>query len=147
MPKNPPAGMPRVSPYLFYLDVEYAMQWLEGTCGFSRGNEIRDPDGAIMHAEMKYMDGVIMMGPPCDEQNTKSPKDLSGINQSLYIYVDDVDEHFLNAKGSGAMQITEPVDMFWGDRMYTIQDPEGHHWAFAQHIEDIAPEDMKPIFP
>ena len=34
--------------------------------------------------------------------------------------------------------------MFWGDRMYYAQDCEGHHWNFAQHVKDVAPEDMKP---
>lgn len=146
MPKNPPEGMPRVTPYLFYANVAAALSWLEKTFGFERGGEITGPDGAIMHAEMKFMDGVVMMGSPSDEQGTKSPSELSGINQSLYIYVDNVDEHYHKAKAAGAANITEPMDMFWGDRMYTVRDLEGHHWSFAQHVKDIAPEDMKPSF-
>jgi uncharacterized glyoxalase superfamily protein PhnB len=146
MPKNPPVGMPRIIPYLFYLDVKAALDWLEKTFGFERGGEIPGPDGAIMHAEMKFLDGVVMMGPPCNEQGTKSPGELLGVHQSLYIYVDNVDEHYHHAKDAGAANITEPMDMFWGDRMYTVKDIEGHHWSFAQHTKDIAPEDMKPSF-
>ena len=101
MPKNPPEGMPRITPYLFYTDVEAALNWLEKTCGFERRGEIPGMDGTIMHAEMKFKEGVIMMGPPCDEQGTKSPSKLSGINQRLYIYVDNVDEHYRRAKGAG----------------------------------------------
>ena len=146
MPKNPPEGMPRVTPYIFYADVETALAWLEKTFGFERRGEIPGPDGAIMHAEMQYKDGVVMMGPPSDEQGSKSPNELAGVNQSLYIYVDNVDEHYRHAKEAGATNITEPMDMFWGDRMYTVQDLEGHRWSFAQHVKDIAPEDMKPSF-
>jgi len=41
---------------------------------------------------MKFKDGVVMMGPPCDEQGSKSPREPAGLNQRLYIYVDHVDE-------------------------------------------------------
>ncbi len=34
--------------------------------------------------------------------------------------------------------------MFWGDRIYSALDPEGHQWMFAQHIKDIEPDNMKP---
>lgn len=35
-------------------------------------------------------------------------------------------------------------DMFWGDRTYVAEDLEGHRWTFAEHVKDVAPEDMKP---
>ena len=65
------------------------------------------------------------------------------IDQSLYIHVDDVDAHHRNPVAAGAAT----MDMFRGDRMYTVTDPEGHRWSFAQHTRDIAPEDMKPPLP
>ena len=34
--------------------------------------------------------------------------------------------------------------MFWGDRTYVTEDPEGHRWTFAQHVKEVSPEDMKP---
>jgi uncharacterized glyoxalase superfamily protein PhnB len=27
-------------------------------------------------------------------------------------------------------------DKDYGDRVYSAEDPEGHHWFFAQHILD-----------
>jgi len=138
--------MPRITPYLFYSDVLAALGWLENTFGFEKAGELAGPDGAIMHAEMKFKDGVVMMGPPCDAQGSKSPSQLAGVNQSLYVYVDNVDEHFRHTKEAGAANVTEPMDMFWGDRMYTVKDLEGHQWSFAQHVKDIGPEDMKPTF-
>ena len=57
-----------------------------------------------MHAEMRFKDGIVMMGPPNDEQGSKSPSELAGVNQSLYIYVDNVDEHYRHAKETGAVK-------------------------------------------
>ncbi len=144
MPKTPPEGSPRLMPYLFYNDVSAALEWLEKAFGFRKRTSIPGPGGAIMHAEMQLAEAVIMLGPASEEQGSKSPKELPGVNQSLYVYVNDVDGHFERARAAGAKIVSEPQEMFWGDRMYYAQDCEGHHWNFAQHVKDVAHEDMKP---
>jgi uncharacterized glyoxalase superfamily protein PhnB len=55
-----------------------------------------------------------------------------------------VDKHFERARRAGATILAEPADQFYGDRRYGALDPEGHEWYFAQHVRDVAPEDMKP---
>jgi PhnB protein len=37
----------------------------------------------------------------------------------------------------------EPDDMFWGDRFGSVQDPFGHSWTIATHVEDVSPEEME----
>ena len=140
--KNPPAGMPRITPYLFYRDVNAALLWLEKAFGFAPKAEPIEVEPGMIHAEMGYQDGFLMMGTPSDERGGKSPSELPGIHQSLYVYVDDVDAHYQNAIAAGATTLTEPTDMFWGDRMYAVKDLEGHHWSFAQHTRDVAVEDL-----
>jgi PhnB protein len=34
-------------------------------------------------------------------------------------------------------------DQFYGDRSGFIQDPFGHLWGIATHVEDVAPKDME----
>lgn len=63
--------------------------------------------------------------------------------RTQYLFVEDVDAHFGRAKAAGAKILQEPADQFYGDRTYCAQDPEGHQWYFAQHVRDVAPEDMK----
>jgi PhnB protein len=29
-------------------------------------------------------------------------------------------------------------DQFWGDRYGMLQDPYGHRWSVASHIEDVS---------
>jgi uncharacterized glyoxalase superfamily protein PhnB len=87
-------------------------------------------------------DGVVMMGSPGpDYQN---PTKLGGATQLVYVYVDDVDAHHAKAAAQGARILNPPVDQFYGDRTYTLEDPEGHQWTFGQHVRDVAPEDMHP---
>lgn len=143
MVKNPPDNMPQISPYLCYDDLPAALDFLEKTFGFKRRFEMPDSNGKVVHAELALGAGVVMAGPGCDESGCKSPLKLGGVNQSLYVYVDDVDKHHAHAKALGAPGIAELQDMFWGDRMYEVKDCEGHNWVFAQHVRDVAPEDMQ----
>ncbi len=144
MAKTPPMGMSRICPNLFYDDPAAALDWLAKNFGFVQRNAMPGPDGKIMHAEMEVLDAIIMMSPTSSEEVWTSPKSNGGaVTQSLYIYVDDVDEHHAAAKSAGAKILSEPEDMFWGDRTYVAEDLEGHRWTFAHFVREIAPEDME----
>jgi uncharacterized glyoxalase superfamily protein PhnB len=133
--------MPRVTPYLLYEDVAGALAWLAKAFGLKERMRMPGPDGKIVHAEMEIADGVVMMGWPGPDY--RNPKRVGHITSELYIYVDEVDKHFERAREAGATIVEKPTDQFYGDRRYRAVDPEGHHWSFAQHVRDIAPEDMK----
>ena len=142
MPANPPENMPRITPYLYYEDVAAALDWLARAFGLEERVRMPGSDGRITHAEMECADGVVMLGWPAPEY--RNPKRLGQVTQSLYVYVDDVDKHFRHARESGAVILEEPADQFYGDRRYGAEDPEGHHWFFAQHVRDFSPEEMEP---
>ena len=141
MAVNPPSNMPRITPYLYYEDVAGALAWLTKAFGFRERMRMPGPEGKIMHAEMELADGVVMMGNPGPEY--RNPKKLGAATQNIYVYVDDVDQHYKRARDAGAKILAEPKDQFYGDRSYGAEDPEGHHWYFATHVRDVAPEDLK----
>jgi PhnB protein len=143
MPKNPPEDTPRITPYIFYEDVNAALDFLTDAFGFGERMRIPGPDGKPVHAEMELGDdGVIMLGHPGPE--FQNPKRHGHINQLIYVYVDDVDEHFKQAKAAGATIVAEPEDQFYGDRRYAARDLEGHEWNFATHVRDVAPDELQP---
>jgi len=141
MPANPPANMPRITPYLYYEDVAAALDWLGRAFGLKERMRMADPSGVVRHAEVELADGVVMMG--CPGAEYRNPKRLGQPTFSLYVYVDDVDRHYQVAKQAGATILEEPADQFYGDRRYMAADPEGHHWSFATHVREVAPEALK----
>jgi PhnB protein len=138
MAQNPPKGYPRITPYLLYEDVAGALDWLAATFGFRERLRFAGPEGDITHAEMELGDGVVMMGDPGPDY--QSPKRLGHATQYLHVYVDDVDKHFEQAKEAGATILSQPEDQTYGERTYSAEDPEGHRWTFAQHTQDVDPE-------
>jgi PhnB protein len=54
-----------------------------------------------------------------------------------------VDKTVERAVALGAV-IKKPVaDQFYGDRTGTIEDPFGHKWTVAVHLEDVSSEEMQ----
>ncbi len=141
MPKNPPEDTPRITPYLYYEDVEAALAWLAAAFGLRETMRLPGPDGKVAHAEMRLADGLVMMGRPGPEY--RNPRHVGSVTQSLHVYVDDVDAHFARAEAAGATVVDRPADQFYGDRRYAAADPEGHHWYFAQHVRDVSDEEIR----
>ena len=141
MPQNPPEGYARVMPYLFYKDSAAALEFLTSAFGFAERVRMTDEAGNVNHAEVQIGDAVIMFGTPGEDY--KNPNELGGRTQTVYVYVDDVDSHFERAKAAGAKIVEEPQDHFYGDRSYTVNDPEGHQWSFGTHVRDVSPEEMQ----
>jgi len=47
---------------------------------------------------------------------------------SFYLYVDDVDSQHTRAVAAGMTEVDAPTDMFWGDRMSSVDDIFGQRW-------------------
>ncbi|MCB9916728.1 MAG: VOC family protein [Planctomycetes bacterium] len=137
MVQNPPDGMPRITPSLAYADPAAAIDWLTRVFGFTARIVIPGEDGGVVHAELCYADGVVMLGPAGAVPGFDSPRHLGGGSGGLYVYVDDVDAHYERVKAAGAEVLGEPVTQFYGDRNYAVRDLEGHRWSFGQHVEDV----------
>jgi len=49
-----------------------------------------------------------------------------------------------NRAVSMGSKVTMPLDnQFWATATAKSWDPFGHHWGVAQHVEDVAPDEMK----
>jgi PhnB protein len=132
---NPPAGLPRIVPHLIYDNVGVAIDWLTGAFGFNERMSARHtlPDGTIGRAQMEVADSLITLGGPSIHGD--SPR--RGVSSMLYVYVDNVDVHYQQARAAGAAIVMELQDQPWGDRLYQAADAEGHQWTFAQHLRDV----------
>lgn len=47
------------------------------------------------------------------------------------------------AVGAGAKRVQPVEDKFYGDRTGAVQDPFGHVWHLATHVEDVPPAEMR----
>jgi uncharacterized glyoxalase superfamily protein PhnB len=145
--KPTPKDWPRLSSSLVYQDAAAAIDWLCKAFGFSVRIRVESDDGHIVHSELTYGGGLIMIAQeqPESPRHWKgrflSPKTLGGFTQSLYLYVDDVEAHFAQARAQGAKIVMEPETHdygaeYWTDRSYSCEDLEGHLWSIAERVRN-----------
>lgn len=137
MVQNPPSDMPRITPHLFYEDIESASAFLQKAFGFKVRWNLTNKHDKLVHVELEVEDSLVMLGLIEENDHWESPKNLEKIHQRLFIFVDNLDAHYERAKAAGAKIIWEPEDKFYGDRVYECKDPEGHYWRFAEHFKDV----------
>jgi PhnB protein len=138
-----PDSYPRVTPHLSIAGVADALEFYQSVLGASVRMRMDAPGGLVAHAEIELGGSVIMLGDEAVPDSEPSPKKLGGTSVSLFVYVEDVDEVFRRAVEAGAQAVSEPEFHFYGDRVATIDDPFGHRWNLATHVEDVSPEDME----
>ena len=135
---------PTLSSALSYQDPKAAFRWLEEAFGFEPSMVIFDDAGALIHSEMRYGDGLIMVGSEWSAMR-KSPKSIGGYTtQSVHIQLEsDLDAHCERARKAGARIEQEPEDQFYGDRTYRALDLEDHVWTFGQTVKSMTNEEME----
>lgn len=96
-----------------------------------------------MHAEIKIGDSFIMLADEFPQMDALSPKTIGGSPVGLMLYVPNVDEVFQRATAAGAKEIRPLQNQFYGDRSGTVEDPFGHKWTIATHVEDVSHEEIE----
>lgn len=129
---------------LFYNDPEKAMLFLEEAFGLEFTLSVTDDAGNLLHGEMSYGNGRIMIGGTSWAPWPESPASLEGRNtQALHVAVADADAHCEKARAAGARIVAEPEDQFYGDRTYRALDCEGHFWTFGHTFAEKSLSEME----
>ena len=118
-------GKPSIVPYFSYVDAKRAMEFLCDAFGFEAVQAVDGPDGRLMHGEMRFGAGVIMLG-SVDVATTPS-------TPGTYVVVPDVDSHHQQAVKAGAVIVYPPEDTEFGTRRYRAKDLAGHEWSFGTY--------------
>ena len=143
MAVNPiPEGYHTLQIYLAVEDASKAIDFYKEAFGAEETIRMPGPDGSVAHAELQIGDSKLMLSDPFPQSNVRPPSERGGATGSIFMYCEDVDSAFEQAKKAGATVEMELENMFWGDRFGTLVDPYGQVWSLSQHIEDLSPEEI-----
>ena len=139
-----PKGYNSISPYLVVKGAAKAIEYYKKVFGAKEVVRMDQPDGKVGHAELQIGDSRIMLAEekPSMGQGHVSASGIGASPVSLYLYIPDVDRVIERAVDEGAKVLKPVQDQFYGDRTGFIQDPFGHLWGVATHIEDVAPKEL-----
>jgi PhnB protein len=138
-----PDEYPRVTPYLIVDGADAAIRFYTEVFGAKERGRMPAPGDKIGHAELQLDDSVIMLADEAPEMGQRSPKSVGGTPVTINIYVEDVDDAFDRAIRAGAQSLRPVENQFYGDRAGQFEDPFGHRWSVATHVEDVPPDEME----
>ena len=138
-----PDGYHSATPYLIVQGAADAIEFYRQAFGATELFRMADKGGRIGHAEIRIGDSVIMLADEHPEAGYRGPRALGGSAVSIMLYLEDVDAVVARAVRAGARLQREVADQFYGDRNGILEDPFGHVWTIATHVEDVPPEELE----
>jgi uncharacterized glyoxalase superfamily protein PhnB len=126
-----------VVPCLAYRNATAAIEWLCRAFGFEQQLVVPDDHGGIVHAQLTFGNGMIMLGTVSDSdfgKLVKQPDEIGGAEtQSPYLIVADADAAYRRARAAGASIVRDIRDEEYGGRGFMCRDLEGRLWSIGTY--------------
>lgn len=127
-----------IIPILRYDRTKEAVEWLCKAFGFEKRVIFEDASGEVIHGELSYGNGMIMIGTTGNVtefgKHMRQPRETGG-GQTMcaYLIVEDPDAHHARAVAEGARVILDLKTEDYGGKSYSCLDPEGFLWSFGSY--------------
>jgi PhnB protein len=121
-----PEGYTSVAPYLIVSDASATIEFLVKAFDAEELRRFNDPDGRIMHAEVRIDDTVVMMGEAADNWPAQPAH--------VHVYVSDVDVSYQRALDAGAESVQAPEQKGDPDKRGGVKDAIGTTWWIATTV-------------
>ena len=130
------ARRPSLFPTLLYADAKAAIEQLTSAFGFTAAAVYEGDGGTVMHAELTFGNGAVMLG--SKGRGGLFDQVMKGAGPTgVYVVVDDVDAHHRRAVEHGVEILMPPTDQDYGSRDYMAKDAEGNVWSFGTYAPEV----------
>ncbi len=136
-----------IAPSIRVKDMQKSLDFYTKTLGFKATDKLTRKDGTVAHASVGFDSPLLMLSPVEYVRTQQTKDDLAknkfGVGVEFYIGLNGsrkLDEFFTDVKSRGIMVINEPKTETWGDRIFTVRDPDGYTLTFSEHVNDVRPE-------
>ena len=116
-----------VTPYLVVDDATSEIAFLESAFAATLTTAAHDPQGRLMHAEIRIGDSIVMLG--------EAGGDVKALPAAIYLWVENVDDVYAKALAAGATSIRVPEDQPYGHRNAGVRDGSGISWWIGSPVK------------
>ena len=122
-----PASYTSLSPYLVVSGAQRVIDFARAVFGATELRRYERPDGAIMHAELRIDDSVLML--------SDAAEGYPPVPSMVHLYVSDVDQVFEKAIAAGASEVEAPrTHEGESDKRGMVADPCGNTWVLSTQM-------------
>ena len=141
------------APSLRVKNMKKSLDFYTNELGFRVSGKLLRKNGKVAHVSVGF-DSPLLMLSPVETVRTQATKDdlannKHGIGVEFHIGMNGtrkLDEFFTQLKVRGITIINEPKTEFWGDRIFTVRDPDGYALTFSEHVSEVTPEARTAAF-
>lgn len=132
-------------------DIDQASQFYQKTLGFEQQFALPRADGQLTLAVLRAGTSALLLGRidelhyEHEERARKIRRGPRGLGITFTLVVPDVEKVYRAIKKAGCVILLEPVDEFYGDRIFMFVDPDGYEWKISQTIREVGPEQIAEI--
>ena len=147
------AGLPPQAPmgaHLAVKDIEQASRFYQ-TLGFQQQFALPKADGQLTIAVLTFGASTLLLG-RLDELHyehavraRKIRKGPHGLGVTLTLLVPDLRKVYTAVQQAGLEILLEPIDEFYGDRVFMFLDPDGYEWKISQTIKQVSVEEVAEV--
>ncbi len=138
-----PDGYHSLTPLLVCANAAGAIEFYKKAFGAVEEARIPGASGKLLHGQVRIGDSPLMLTDEWPDMGALGPASLKGSPVTIHLFVTDVDAAMARAEAAGAKVKKPASDMFWGDRYGVLEDPFGHSWSLATHVQDLTPDEIK----
>jgi uncharacterized glyoxalase superfamily protein PhnB len=131
-------------------DMDQAIQFYQ-TLGFQLDTALPGSDGQLTVAFLTSGSSMLLLG-RLDELHYEHParakqirKGPHGLGVTLTLLVPDLEKVYNAVRSAGLEILLEPVDEFYGDRVFMFLDPDDYEWKISQTIRQVSPKEVAEI--
>jgi uncharacterized glyoxalase superfamily protein PhnB len=137
----------KFAPGIKVIDMQKSLEFYTKTLGFMTMDKLVRKNGQVAHASVGIDSPVLTLSPIDSVRTTQTKKELKenklGVGVRFHFGMTGarkLDEYFIELKRKGIKVVNEPKTEFWGDRIFTVEDPNGYTLTFSEHVQDVSPE-------
>lgn len=136
--KTIPDGYTTVTPWLISTDTAAELEFIRVAFDGEEIARVVGEDGRIGHAETRIGSGdqaaIVLL--------FDAPENWPPTPCFLRLYVEDAEKTYRRAQEAGARPVTEPTELFWGDKVGRVLDPLGNLWWIQQRVAEPTPDEV-----
>jgi uncharacterized glyoxalase superfamily protein PhnB len=131
-------------------DIEQASRFYQAL-GFRQQFALPRADGQLTLAVLSSGSSTLLLG-RLDELHYEHAaraktirKGPHGLGVTLTLLVPDLQTAYQVVKDAGLEILLEPVEEFYGDRVFMFLDPDGYEWKISQTIKQVSLEEVAKV--
>ena len=132
-----PEGHQAVTPWIISRDTVRLLEFIKEVFGAEEIARLHNADGTIGHAEFRIGDSIVMAF-----DAREGWPDTPGF---FRLYVENGDTVYRRALEAGAVSVTAMTDLFFGDRVGRVRDPQGNVWWIQARVEEVDLDAMQYV--